>query len=420
MDNKERCMIKARELQAKGYTQKEISEKLGVCERTVRNYLRNPPSSRKKSTRGSKLALFYAFIDAKIKEQPYFNCEILYDDLCKIGYTGKISILRDYVRKIRREVLTEAVIRFETVPGRQAQVDWKEHGRQMIDGEMKKLYQFMMTLGFSRKPFIRFTTSTKSEIFLRCHREAFQYFGGVPETILYDNMKTAFVADENGEFQVQKDLLRFASHYGFSAERCRIRRPQTKGKVERSIGYSTTNFWPRVKDGPLSIDSLNEEGLMWLESIMDKRIGGLSESRRERFEIEKQYLNGLPEFDLDIRTSTPCMVNRESCITYETNKYSVNPCFIGRIAELRVDSTSREAEVFVENKSIKRFTLVNPGSRARVISPEDREAIEKRHRQDRERLERIRGRTSRVKSGVEVAIRHPSFYDAVIEMEVSV
>ena len=278
----------------------------------------------------------------------------------------------------------------------------------------------MMTLGFSRKPYIRFTTSMKSEVFLRCHIEAFKYFGGIPETILYDNMKTAFVTDENGEFQVQKDLLRFSSHYGFSAERCRVRRPQTKGKVERSIGYTNTNFWPRVKDGPLSIGNLNDEGLNWVESIMDKRIGGLSENRRERFEIEKQYLSGLPEFDLDIRTSIPCMVNRESCITYETNKYSVNPCFIGKIVELRVDSTSREAEIFVEDKSIKKFALAVPGSRGRVISPADRELIEKRHKQDRDRLEKIRSAKRKVKSGVEVDIRHPSFYDSVIEMEASI
>ena len=417
MDNKERNMIKAKDLQAKGYTQKEISEKLGVCERTGRNYLAAPPSSRKKGMRKSKLEPYHEYIKKIIEDKPYYNCEILYDDLLKIGYAGRISILRDYVSKCRREVLTEAVIRFETIPGHQAQVDWKEHGRQMVDGEMKKLYQFMMTLGYSRKPFIRFTTSMKSEVLFRCHIEAFRYFGGVPATILYDNMKTAFVADENGEFQVQKDLMRFAFHYGFSAERCRVRRPQTKGKVERSIGYSTTNFWPRVKDSALGLDPLNHEALLWIESIMDKRIGGLPESRHEKFEKEKQYLKPLPEFDLDIRTSIPCMVNRESCITYETNRYSVNPCFIGKIVELRVDSVSREAEVFESGVSIKKVKLSVSGSHVRIISSENRDAIEKRHKLDRERLDKIRNRKSTGRSKIEVEIRHPSFYDSVIEME---
>lgn len=420
MDNKERCMIKAKELQAKGYTQKEISEKLGVCERTVRNYIHNPSSSRKTVKRKSKLDPYHEYIKSIIKEKPYYNCELIFMDLQKAGYTGKVSILRDYVKKIRQEVLTEAVIRFETVPGHQAQVDWNELGLQEVNNRRVKLYQFVMTLGFSRKPFISFTTSMKSEVLLRCHIEAFKYFGGVPETILYDNMKTAFVTDENGDFQVNDKLLKFSSHYGFSAERCRIRRPQTKGKVERTIGFIMTNFWPGIQGSNLSLESLNHEALEWIESILDRKISGLTESRRERFEKEKQYLKPLPEFDPDIRTSVPCMVNRESCITYETNKYSVNPGFIGKMMELRVDKQTCEAEVFMCGESVKSFKLTEPGRHARIIFPEDVELIEKRHRQDRDRLDRIRNRKSKMKSGVEVDIRHPSFYDSVVEMEAQI
>jgi len=417
MDNKERYMIEAKNLQAKGFKQKEISNQLGVSERTVRNYLKNPPASRKKVKKKSKLAPYYDYIKNIIDDNPYYNCELLYENILKIGYSGKISILRDYVQEHRRSVMTAAVIRFETLPGHQAQVDWKEHGRQMVDGKMINLYQFMMTLGYSRKPFIRFTTSMKSEILLRCHIEAFKYFGGVPKTILYDNMKTAFVADVNGSFQVQKNLMRFASHYGFTPERCKVRRPQTKGKVERSIGYSLTNFWPRIIDRNLGVESLNSEALEWIESILDKRIGGLSENRRERFEKEKSYLQSLPEFDLDVRTSIPCMVNRESCVTYETNKYSLNPCFIGKIVELRVDSISGKAEIFHDGISIKEIGLTAPGSRRSIIYPEDKDAIEKRHKIDRARLEKIRNRKSTKESKVEVEIRHPSFYDMVIDME---
>ena len=417
MDNKERNMIEAKNLQAKGFKQKEISDQLGVSERTVRNYLKNPPAPRKKVNKKSKLEPYYDFIKIIIDDNPYYNCELLYEKILKIGYTGKISILRDYVQELRRSVMTAAVIRFETLPGHQAQVDWKEHGRQMVDGKIMNLYQFMIILGYSRKTFIRFTTSMKSEVLLRCHIEAFKYFGGVPETILYDNMKTAFVADVDGSFQVQKDLMRFASHYGFTPERCRVRRPQTKGKVERSIGYSQTNFWPRVKDRNLGIESLNSEALGWVESIMDKRIGGLNENRRERFEKEKSYLQPLPKFDLDVRTSIPCMVNRESCITYETNKYSVNPGFIGKIIELRVDSVSGEAEIFHNGGSIKKLMLAEYGSRRSIISPEDKDEIEKRHRIDRARLEKIRNRKSTKESMVDVEIRHPSFYDMVIDVE---
>ena len=84
MDNKERCMIKAKDLQVKGYTQREISEKLGVCERTVRNYIHNPSSSRKKVTRKSKLDPYYEYIKSVINEKPYYNCELIYVDLQKM------------------------------------------------------------------------------------------------------------------------------------------------------------------------------------------------------------------------------------------------------------------------------------------------------------------------------------------------
>lgn len=420
MDNKERCMIKAKELQAKGYTQKEISVRLGVCERTVRNYIHNPSSSRKKVKRKSKLDPYHEYIKSIINEKPYYNCELIFVDLQKIGYTGKMSILRDYVKNIRKEVLTEAVIRFETLPGHQAQVDWNELGIQMVNNRQVKLYQFVMTLGFSRKPFISFTTSMRSEVLLKCHIKAFKYFGGVPETILYDNMKTAFVADENGDFQINDKLLKFSSHYGFSPERCRIRRPQTKGKVERTIGFIMTNFWPRIQDCNLSLETLNNEALEWIESILGRKISGLTESRRERFEKEKQYLKPLPEFDPDIRKSVPCMVNRESCITYETNKYSVNPCFIGKIIELRVDEQTCEAEVFMCGESIRSFKLTESGSHSRIIFPEDIGPIEKRHIHDRNRIDRIRSRKRAVKSGIEVDIRHPSFYDSVVEMEAQI
>lgn len=410
-------MLQAKILQEKGYRQHEISKKLGVSERTVRNYLKNPLTPRKRKKRASKLDPYLDTVKAVLEDNPYYNNELLYEDIVKAGYQGKISILRDYVRVVRKDILTEAVIRFETIPGHQAQVDWKDLGRQFVNGKMRKLYIFVMTLGFSRKPFIQFATSMKSEVLLQCHVRAFHYFGGVPQTILYDNMKTAFIADENGVFQVQKDLLRFAAHYGFSPERCRVKRPQTKGKVERTIGYILTSLWPRLKAADMSLESLNSEALDWIESMQDKKIGGLSESRRERFEQERAYLKALPDFDLDVRKSIPCAVNRESCIAYETNRYSVNPCFIGKIVELRVDDTARKGEILLCGEHIKSFDLREPGSNDRVIFPEDRAAIMERHRSDRRRIDRIRNKKAVSRSQVEVEIRHPEFYDSMIMME---
>jgi len=77
-------------------------------------------------------------------------------------------------------------------------VAWKEFGKQVVDGKETKLYAFVMELGYSRKPFVRFTTDMRQSTLLACHELAFAYFGGVPEELLYDNMRTAFQRDQDG------------------------------------------------------------------------------------------------------------------------------------------------------------------------------------------------------------------------------
>ncbi len=409
----ERNMLTAKIMQEQGMTQREISLHLGVSDRTIRNYLKTNIASRKRKKRTSKLDPYKEIVGSIIAGDPHYNCELLFEKLISLGYAGKISILRDYVFEVRKRVLTDAVIRFETIPGLQAQVDWKEFGVQNIDGNKMKLYAFVMVLGYSRTPFVCFTTSMRSEVLLRCHLEAFRFLGGVPHEILYDNMKTVFVSDASGEFKVNRDMLSFAAHYGFTPKRCRVRRPQTKGKVERTIGFVEANFWPRVKDMDLSLNDLNVKALEWIESIMDKRIGGLNDSRRERFIADKSTLRELPEFDLDIRRSVICTVTRESCVVFETNKYSIHPDFIGQNVCMRVDERSRTAEIFNGANSLRTVELLPPGSRRTLMNAGDYSEIMKRHDADRRKRMRFVERKIKRKQAAEVEVRHPSFYEAV-------
>lgn len=394
-------------------TQMEISRRLGVSDRTVRNYLKSDliPVKRKKKT--SKLDPHYSFIKTILEENPHYNCELIYEKLKASGYTGRISILRELAKKIRSKILTDAVIRFETTPGLQAQVDWKEFGKQQVEGKDKKLYAFTMTLGYSRLPFIRFTTSMKTNELLRCHQEAFRFFGGVSSEILYDNMKTAFVADSEGVFHVQRDLLHFAAHYGFEPKRCRVRRPQTKGKVERTIGFLMSNFWPRVEGANLSLAELNRKGMEWIDMISQREMRELGESRKQRFDREKNSLKPLPQIDLDTRRSLICAVSKESCITIETNRYSVNPGFIGDNVIVRIDDERGCAEIFHENESFRVIILEAPGSRAIKIFDEDLPSIRHRHRNDMNKKFRLMKRKRQRSSSTAVDIRHPCEYDTI-------
>lgn len=411
-------MIQAQIYRQQGFKQKEIAEKLGISERTVRNHLNGPPERRKKRIYGSKLDPYKKFIEDIIENIPGYNCILLFERIQKMGYAGGLSILRNYVHRLRKKILTEAVRRFETEPGFQAQVDWVELGKYFINGRRLKIYGFVMTLGYSRKSFVYFTTSMKQSVLHACHVKAFQYFGGVPCEILYDNMKTAFICDGEGNFYCNQKLLAFAHHYGFVPRRCAVRRPQTKGKVERFIGYLQKNFMPRIDADDICLESLNESVLEWLVYADSKTISGLNESRSERFEPERKHLLALPQNEFDSREIYECRVNRESCITFETNRYSVPPSYIGENLTLKADFSTFEAEVFWEDTSIRKFQLTFSGEKKLIFFPEDKQELHRiweRQRMNRIRREKEKSICDEKKCEPEVEIRSPAVYESLLE-----
>ena len=161
MCRKEDRMHIARILAREGHRQKDIAAQLGVSDRMVRKYLKEDFGARARKKRRSILESFHRIIDEAIEENPYTNLVLLYERLRRQRYDGGMTILRDYARGVREQVITKAVLRFETEPGRQAQVDWKECGSWLIDGKMQKLYAFVMLLGYSRRPFVLFTTNMR-------------------------------------------------------------------------------------------------------------------------------------------------------------------------------------------------------------------------------------------------------------------
>jgi transposase len=414
--DKDHRMLNAKQLQAQGLKQWQIAQELEVTDRTVRNYLRADLQPRQKVQKQSKLNSYKPFIKSILEENPYYNAVVLQERLLRQGYAGKISILRDLVKELRRKITTQAVIRFETEPGFQAQVDWKEFGRQVVDGVEKKLYAFVMILGYSRRMFVCFTTSMKQSVLFACHVLAFIYFGGVPREVLYDNMKTAFVRGADGRFEPNRKLLSFALHYGFIPRRCRIRRPETKGKVERSIGYLGNNFWQSIEGETLSLSFLNDAVRTWLAAADKKPLGGMTESRAERFLVERPHLQTLPSRDFDVREEVPVMVNRESLVCFESNSYSVHPENIGKMLVLRVDYMKKEAEIGAEGIVLKTIRLFEAGSRMKLMDPSDKAAILKRWEADRARKERQRiprKKHPHCDIGLDVAVRSPGEYDAI-------
>lgn len=412
----EKFMLKAHELQAQGFTQKQIAEQLGRSERTIRTWLKQMPRKRKPPVRKSILDQYKPFIELLVRENPDVNGAKIYERLQKMGYPGKSSIVREFITQIRKDELQKAVIRFETEPAHQAQVDWIEFGRQYVNGSIQKLYAFTMVMGYSRMPFVRFTTRMDSATLLNCHIKAFNFFGGIPEEILYDNMKTAWYYD--GEhWQTNRQLARFAYHYGFVPKRCKIHRPETKGKVERFNKYFENNFFVDYDNKTLQLTQLNEDAISWIRKISANKLSQFNQSRNERFAMEKSYLRPIPASEFDVRDTIPLIVNRESCITYKTNRYSVPPAFIGKTITAKPFVDVEKLELFdTDGVSIRIIDCAPAGSRKSFIHAEDQDAImqawEKGLRRDS--FKRQAKKTLKFSNPEYVAVRNPVFYEQFI------
>jgi transposase len=423
MCQKEDRMHVARIMANQGHTQKYIAEYLGVSDRMVRKYLNPEFGTQPRKSRESILKQFYPIIEDTLENDPYFNLVYLHERLQNAGYSGKMTILRNYASQYRSKLIERAVIRFETEPGRQAQVDWKECGKMEIDGKIQKVYAFVMLLGYSRVPFVLFTLDMTSSTLLQAHLKAFQYFGAVPQEILYDNMRTAWY-NSGGVWQVNSKLLALASACGFTPLRCQVRRPQTKGKVERFIGYLGHSFLIRKEAvQACTLNDLNQAVSTWISTVVEQQMSQFRQSRKERFEYEKQFMNiWNPEAAPDVRLTKEMIVSREGFIRFETNKYSIPADFIGQVARLKVDTLARTATVFVDGDSVRTFKLLAKGAKLESIRKIDTDSLIKRWKKENRMTKRnVVARVAETKDTprsslmqTEVDTRHPGSYEKLM------
>jgi len=232
----------------------------------------------------------------------------------------------------------KATIRFETTPGLQAQVDWKEKVKMVNrDGETFIINIFLIILGYSRLKFTKITSDKRQKTLFECMFEGFRYFQGIPREILFDNMKTV-VDREKSTFKnvvINETFKYFAQDSGFEVITCRAYRPKTKGKVEtlaklvdRLKAYN--NEFDTFEDLEKIIDIFNED-------INNEISQATNEKPFERFEQEKEYLGTLPPMDLLLsyfHQEKEYKVYRDSMIKYKGQKYSVPTRLIGKFVNV--------------------------------------------------------------------------------------
>ena len=288
-------------LRKHGMSLRKIAREVGCAVNTVRRHLEAdeglPRYERKKPHR-TKLTQFEAYLkERQGAAQPgWIPATVLQREIAAQGYAGGLSQLRAFLRSINPTLAVDPVVRFETAPGEQMQVDWVEFRKGH-----KALYAFCATLGFSRASFVEFVTDMKVETLIARHQHAFEAFGGVSRQVLYDNMKTVVLerdASGKGEHRFHSGFLDYARHYGFVIKLCRPYRARTKGKVERFNGYLRRSFYvplmTQLKQAGLILDvvTANTEVRRWLKEIANQRIHGTTQARPAE-QLKKERLQAI-------------------------------------------------------------------------------------------------------------------------------
>ncbi|MCH7882726.1 MAG: IS21 family transposase [Proteobacteria bacterium] len=276
---KQEGVVEIKILKRQGYSIRGIARELGISRNTVREYLRTgkQPVYSSRPRRKTKLDAFRSYIQERViaAKPGWIPATVMEREIHELGYQGSIRTLRNYLVELKPMAKPDPVVRFETEPGQQMQVDWGVFRRGK-----DPLSAFVASLGWSRYSYVEFVTDERFETLKGCHENAFAYFQGVPKEILYDNMKTVIQqrnAYGSGLHRFHPGLWDLAKQTGFTPRLCQPYRARTKGKVERFIGYLRHSFYvplvAQLKQAGLTLDveTANIEVLKWLRDVANVR-----------------------------------------------------------------------------------------------------------------------------------------------------
>lgn len=330
-------LVEIQFLARQGLNKTQIARRLGVDRKTVRKSLAQDISDFDKSRAKwpSVLDPYKRYLQYRLEILPELTAVRLYREMCALScpggdgtellpsapYDGSERTVRRYVSLVRPSGM-RVYHPIETLPGEQAQADWGHFGYIVTDDVRRPLYAFSFVLSYSRIRYVEFTTSQDMITFLTCLRHALEYMGGVPQAVLFDNAKTVVSERVGSVIQFSQDLLRFAARYRFKPEACWMQDPESKGKVENSIGYLRRDFfYGRPVTG---IESLNREALEWCDEVANEKIHEATrEVPADRLAEERKALAALPQAPADVFQKVQRHVRKDCTFSFETNQYSV-------------------------------------------------------------------------------------------------
>jgi transposase len=364
-------------LRDQGWSRRRIARELGIHRDTVGRYLRrgrdgpspdtpSPPAKPAKvitgsdgpggselargipgETRGrSRSEPFREIILGKLEQG--LSAQRIWQDLQDDHHfvDGYQSVQR-FVRRLQN-ARPMPFRRMECAPGEQAQVDFGTGAPVIIpEGEplpagvktrRRKTHVFRIVLSHSRKAYSEVVYRQTAEQFIRCLENAFWHFGGVPRTLVIDNLKAAVTKADWFDPELTPKIQSFCEHYGTAILPTRPRMPRHKGKIERLVGYVQDNAL-KGRTFP-SLADQNRHLVEWERTVADTRIHGTTQKQvRKCFEeVERPALLPLPVNRFPSFQEGRRKVNRDGHVEVDKAYYSVPPEYLGRSVWVRWDS----------------------------------------------------------------------------------
>lgn len=336
-----------------GESQRSIAKVMGISRNTVKKYCagENVPWERKDYSREPSVLTseVKAFVDECLKSdeeegsaKQHHTARRIYHRLVEeMGFTGGESTIRKYVSDIK-ENTKEAYIPLVFFPGDAAQIDWGE-ATIVLDGQKKTIYLFCARLCNSDAPFVIAYRRQNSESFLDALVQTFEYFGGVPKRVIFDNAKVAVKDGFGANARATESYAALAAHYGFEPVFCNIASGNEKGLVEGLVGFSRRNFcvpMPKVK----SMEELNIRLREDCQKYLEHKVQGKGATVGAMFKMEQSSLYRLPSYRYDPAKRSEAKVSLYSTVRYDTNSYSVPVQFCGK--QVAVKALPERIEIF--------------------------------------------------------------------------
>ena len=280
-----------------GASKSALARQLGVSRETIHRWIRDGDLDRDldgtpvrygpRQGVPTKLDAYKPIIETRLAAYPQLSAVRLLAEIRAAGFEGSYTQLKEFVRRVRPIPAPAPVIRFETPAGRQAQVDF---ARFTFPWGVR--YALLVVLGYSRLLWCRFYARQDMRTLIDGLEDAFRSFGGVPQELLFDQMKAVITRDlrlQGGALVRNLEFLRFAHHWSFTPRACRPYRAQTKGKVERPVRYLRDNF---VYGRTFTTDGdLDQQRRQWLDEVANVRVHATTRERpRDRFDRDERLL----------------------------------------------------------------------------------------------------------------------------------